>query len=326
MPLTEAQIAHEREPISYTPVKRLERGPLYVRVHDIPHPIYGYSQYHKEYSVIDLRGYRKGMEPRLEILGVYTPNASDLFRIGTGRLPPYQPTATGDKLQAEMERVGSFHAWRILPETTSPSTTAKEPWQMTLEEYAYGEARRLGEAKPRIDWVKAGYGQHYRDHKASVKYALSKGKPVPPEVLKDYPDLARAVPTKAVTPEVTIPTEPSKGRARILWTRESTQDRIEILRSLSLEKQHFASPWNKLPVEYRDRIATYYGAQGKQPAVIPKAEVTRRAAGPSPSKIESYNTQYSLKQLQEMAKTAGLSPSGLKLDLLNRLIQKGVLK
>ena len=120
MPLTEEQIAYEREPIPYTPVKRLERGPLYVRKLKRPHPILGYGNSHDEYSVIDLRGYRKGYEPRLEILGVYTPNSNDLFRIQTGRLPPYQPTTTGDKLQAEMEKIGSFQAWRILPETTSP--------------------------------------------------------------------------------------------------------------------------------------------------------------------------------------------------------------
>lgn len=58
---------------------------------------------------------------------------------------------------------------------------------------------------------------------------------------------------------------------------------------------------------------------------IPKAE-TGGAERPSPSKFELYNTQYSLKQLQEMAKSAGLSPSGLKQDLINRLAQKGMLK
>lgn len=42
--------------------------------------------------------------------------------------------------------------------------------------------------------------------------------------------------------------------------------------------------------------------------------------------FELYNTQYSLKQLQEMAKSAGLSTSGLKQDLINRLVQRGVLK
>lgn len=50
----------------------------------------------------------------------------------------------------------------------------------------------------------------------------------------------------------------------------------------------------------------------------------RRVEEPSP--FELYNTQYSLKQLQEIAKGAGLSPSGQKFDLINRLIEKGALK
>ena len=45
-----------------------------------------------------------------------------------------------------------------------------------------------------------------------------------------------------------------------------------------------------------------------------------------PASFELYNTQYSTKQLQEMAKDAKISPSGLKQDLINRLIQKGVLR
>ena len=67
-------------------------------------------------AVVDLRGYRKGYEPRLDILGVYTPNPQDIFRLGTGRLPPYQPVTTGNKLQAEMESLGVIKAWRISPE------------------------------------------------------------------------------------------------------------------------------------------------------------------------------------------------------------------
>ena len=45
-----------------------------------------------------------------------------------------------------------------------------------------------------------------------------------------------------------------------------------------------------------------------------------------PGSFELYNTQYSSKQLQEMAKDAKISPSGLKQDLINRLVQRGVLK
>ena len=114
MELTEEQLAESRVPIPYAPVKRLSRDDiLYVMEEDIPHPIYGYAKYHKEYSVIDLRGYRKGYEPRLEISGIYTPNPEDTFRLQTGKLPSYQPTTTGDKLLAEMRRLGVHKAFRI---------------------------------------------------------------------------------------------------------------------------------------------------------------------------------------------------------------------
>lgn len=111
--ITDEQLAKDREPIPYVPVKQLRRGPLYVRKRTVPHPTKGYSVPHDEYSVIDLVGYRKGYEPRLEILGQYIPNPDDLFRLATGHLPPYQPTATGDKVQAEMTRLGVHEAFRI---------------------------------------------------------------------------------------------------------------------------------------------------------------------------------------------------------------------
>lgn len=114
MELTEEQLAESIVPIPYTPVKRLSRDDiLYVTEEDIPHPIEGYAKSHKEYGVIDLRGYRKGYEPRLEIRGIYTPNPEDTFRLQTGKLPPYQPTATGDSLLAEMRRLGVHKAFRI---------------------------------------------------------------------------------------------------------------------------------------------------------------------------------------------------------------------
>jgi len=123
--ITEEQLAKEREVIPFTSTKRLKRDDiLYVTEKDIPHPIYGYAKYHKEYSVIDLRGYRKGYEPRLEISGTYTPNPEDIFRLQTGKLPPYQPTTTGDKLLAEMRRLGVHKAFRI--DKPSPVEEIKE--------------------------------------------------------------------------------------------------------------------------------------------------------------------------------------------------------
>ncbi|MBA7686824.1 hypothetical protein ES703_95283 [subsurface metagenome] len=61
---------------------------------------------------------------------------------------------------------------------------AKELWEMTLEQYALEKGARPA-------WVKAGYGETYRTHKRAVERAISEGKPVPPEVLADYPALLK---------------------------------------------------------------------------------------------------------------------------------------
>ncbi len=122
-PISDEQLLADRQPIPFTPVKRLMRDDLlYVTEETRPHPIHGYAEAHKEYAVIDLRGYRRGYEPRLDIRGIYTPNAGDVFRLGTGHLPSYQPTATGDKLLEEMRRRGVHKAWRIRAASHSPQT------------------------------------------------------------------------------------------------------------------------------------------------------------------------------------------------------------
>lgn len=120
--LTDEQLMGDREPIPFTPVKHLQRDDvLYVTQRSIPHPIAGYSKAHKEYSVIDLRGYRRGYEPRLEIQGIYTLNPKDTFRLQDGHLPPYQPTTAGDKLPSEMRSRGIHKAFRLAP-IYSPQT------------------------------------------------------------------------------------------------------------------------------------------------------------------------------------------------------------
>ena len=57
----------------------------------------------------------------------------------------------------------------------------KEPWEMTLKEYK----KALVKPTDRVAW-----GNHYQ----YVKNALEEGKPVPAEVLKDYPELASIAP------------------------------------------------------------------------------------------------------------------------------------
>jgi len=53
----------------------------------------------------------------------------------------------------------------------------------------------------------------------------------------------------------------TKARARIFWTRESSDERIKILKKLSLEKEpYWAQPWDKLPPHYKEAIAIHYSA------------------------------------------------------------------
>ncbi|GAH39870.1 unnamed protein product, partial [marine sediment metagenome] len=78
----------------------------------------------------------------------------------------------------EMEQLKAGIIGTIKPQATKGS---KEPWQMTRAEY-----------------VKPPYTSPAM-HKYGVQKALSEGKPVPAEVLKDYPDLAKVAP---VTPEI----------------------------------------------------------------------------------------------------------------------------
>jgi len=64
----------------------------------------------------------------------------------------------------------------------APATAAKEPWQMTLAEYEqkYGKPRKGA----------TSYKENTQ-HKNAVAVAVNQGKPVPPEVLADYPNLAK---------------------------------------------------------------------------------------------------------------------------------------
>ncbi len=71
-----------------------------------------------------------------------------------------------------------------IPPVEAAPVTAKEPWQMKREEF---NRKAVFTAKT---------------HEERVQEALSQGKPVPQEVLKDYPELAKAVPPAPVEAKV----------------------------------------------------------------------------------------------------------------------------
>jgi len=89
---------------------------------------------------------------------------------------------------SKSQLIDLYNKARGVTEKPAPTEIAgkpKEPWEMTREEY-------------RKEYIRSDYP--YKDiptHRKSVREALSEGKPVPPEVLADYPDLAK--PT--LTPE-----------------------------------------------------------------------------------------------------------------------------
>jgi hypothetical protein len=111
-----------------------------------------------------------------------------------------------------------------IPKTAEVETTSqdKQPWEMTASEFdetfggtgriGYGWIEKLGDGKitekqydEAVRLAKKNAAQVLPDiestihinktsadtHKGIIRNALSEGKPVPPEVLKDYPDLAR---------------------------------------------------------------------------------------------------------------------------------------
>jgi len=85
----------------------------------------------------------------------------------------------------------------------------EEPWQMTKVEYARKWHDAADTAPPKADEVLTGAQQRdarlvREGHLYAVRRAVEQGKPVPPEVLADYPDLSPQPETKASAPPQSI--------------------------------------------------------------------------------------------------------------------------
>jgi len=141
----------------------------------------------------------------------------------------------------------------LTPEIPAPTEiAAKEPWQMTRAQYhesyrleALESYRKhgLGRRKVRPGLLESE-AQQDADvavgfHSNVVRNALDEGKPVPPEVLKDYPDLAKPVVPEAAAPLATkrVPAqaapEPSpvirKGAGKALPLSDAEFERLQDL-------------------------------------------------------------------------------------------------
>lgn len=101
-------------------------------------------------------------------------------------------------------------------ETPEKPAAEKQPWEMTTQEYqnyrkklvddlktrpaeGIGDVEQIGKYSAYVR-AKENLPNWKRDHKEEIAVALSEGKPVPPEVLKDYPDLQKLARKEATEP------------------------------------------------------------------------------------------------------------------------------
>jgi len=97
---------------------------------------------------------------------------------------------TGKAIPRGIPRLEAGEVAKPTAKVGMPEIT-KEPWQMTR-------------AEAEANYAKFFVGKDIIDHKIRVARALREGKPVPPEVLAEYPDLAKQFPkAQAGMPEIT---------------------------------------------------------------------------------------------------------------------------
>ncbi|ACL06224.1 hypothetical protein Dalk_4546 [Desulfatibacillum aliphaticivorans] len=89
----------------------------------------------------------------------------------------------------------------------------KEPWEMTQDEWFNITEQRLGVGRDSTEYVGLSEtrtplsDKWTKAHREDIQRALSKGKPVPPEVLRDYPDLQKQASSEQ---PVSMPVENAK--------------------------------------------------------------------------------------------------------------------
>lgn len=95
----------------------------------------------------------------------------------------------GAMVKAPGETLRSFIARQ---KSEAASGKVKEPWEMTRKEYVEQDSSEYKE-RTGITATETGENIVRSHHKDAVKRALSENKPVPPEVLAEYPDIAAKV-------------------------------------------------------------------------------------------------------------------------------------
>ncbi|NVM23819.1 MAG: hypothetical protein HWN68_18825, partial [Desulfobacterales bacterium] len=86
-------------------------------------------------------------------------------------------------------------AEQIQREVKVAPPTRKKPWEMTRDQYwtEYVKRRWTAEEAEKPDYILRETEKLLKPHREAIQRALSEGKPVPPEVLAEYPKLAPPV-------------------------------------------------------------------------------------------------------------------------------------
>lgn len=146
--------------------------------------------------------------------------AQQAKRMGLKPPKPIEPAdAAGTSRPPRGEPVASAGGAVSQAPSTAPATETREPWQMTGQEYFDS----LRTANPSI----SNSAGPISAHRSAVKSAIASGKPVPPEVLADYPDLQPKQQLQPEEPNVPIEgTTPATGTEAVKAVQPAAQEGV----------------------------------------------------------------------------------------------------
>ena len=168
--------------------------------------------------------------------------------VPSGLKAPVSEAVAGavEEAKARPER-GALGGEKVSPEKPVTPEVTKEPWQMTKDE-VYEKAKELltpgAEGKPFTAERITLLNKQVNYHKELVQQAISEGKIIPSEVLKDYPDLVvkpTAIPKEGkIIPKVVKP--PIVGarvtpQARLIALDAKAKDLISEMESAFLRQE-----------------------------------------------------------------------------------------
>jgi len=157
----------------------------------------------------------------------------DLKAVGVGKAgkirPSYQRTI--EIAKAELNALSTNPIPAKAPEPAKPKEGTKEPWEMTRAEYGkyakqesedYYKRNPAKSQKTAYSETELARTNALNSHSSLVRQALEQGKPVPAEVLKDYPELGKATPSKPQAAKLTEQLDKIPGIEKTYWKPDAS--------------------------------------------------------------------------------------------------------